>query len=209
MEGPVRAREFGIWLAENTGYSHSEIDQRLRKLREDGIIPTGGRGLNAPQLGYPHTAAMLIALCGTETAVDAADAFHRFARLVPHGEGPFSGCKNFHEALTGILARTHKPVRVASVDLLTRGLPEARIVYHAEDGRRWQVFARPSGKTSGIMGPFVTMPEMFLYHCITGAALSDYEPEEIEAARRAAAAEQARRSNPQSARADAARENAD
>ncbi|MEO7688189.1 MAG: hypothetical protein ABIS51_02810 [Sphingomonas sp.] len=49
----------------------SIVDLVTRDLRENGAIPTGGRGPNAPRIGAVEAAAMLIALAGADVASQA------------------------------------------------------------------------------------------------------------------------------------------
>lgn len=67
----MRARSLELRLAKMLDYPEGQIDQRLRELRTFGLIPTGGRGVHAPQIDATHAAAMLLMM----VSLRATDAF--------------------------------------------------------------------------------------------------------------------------------------
>ncbi len=67
----MRVRELEVMLAKALGYPLGQIDQRMRPLRENGLVPMGGHGLHAPDIEPVHAAVMLLQL----VSLRAADAF--------------------------------------------------------------------------------------------------------------------------------------
>jgi hypothetical protein len=67
-------RELQALLARLTGYPESEVDLRIRPLREKNLIPHGPRGPGAPQLDAGHVVVMLLAMV-SRRATDALEIF--------------------------------------------------------------------------------------------------------------------------------------
>jgi hypothetical protein len=112
----MRARELELLLGELTPRSKSDLDIRMRKLRKAKLLPTGGRGPNAPHIGPREAATMLIALCCSRQAVDAADGVLVFASLLPKFiDEAFEGASTFAEALTAALARPAAAKRITRI----------------------------------------------------------------------------------------------
>jgi hypothetical protein len=117
----MRAREFELAIQKMTESveaeaisltrsSPSDLDIRMRELRQGKMLPTGGRGLNAPAITADHAATILIALKGSTKSVDAALAVNHFAELV-------DGDKSFAEALTELLKDQEAAATVDRVEL--------------------------------------------------------------------------------------------
>ncbi|WP_341991848.1 hypothetical protein [Azorhizobium sp. AG788] len=109
----MHARELELLLPSLSGRTSADLDLRFRELRKLRMLPTGGRGRHAPEIGAEHVATILIAVAGASKAIDAAYAVTRFAGL---GEVGSAG-ETFAEALTDILdseelARVVKSVRL-------------------------------------------------------------------------------------------------
>jgi hypothetical protein len=121
MDDSMRARELELLLGELTPRSKSDLDIRMRKLREAKLLPTGGRGPNAPHIGPREAATMLIAICCSRQAVDAAQAVPVFASLLPKfSDEAFEGASSFGEALTGALS---SPEAARRIDHILFSLP--------------------------------------------------------------------------------------
>jgi len=106
----MRAREFEHFIAKEAGLLPSEVDHRMRPLRESGLIPMGGRGPHAPNIECVHVGLMLLNLVSRR----AADAFevgeHAASLLIQKREDgrPFLGRKSggpidLHSVLTHLL----------------------------------------------------------------------------------------------------------
>lgn len=78
MRPEMKAREFHALLANLTGATLGEIDQRTRYLRDHDLIATGPRGLGAPDLKPIEAALMLLSLVSRR----AADAGPIMARAM-------------------------------------------------------------------------------------------------------------------------------
>lgn len=174
----MRAREFEGWLALEFGFSRSEVDQRLRILREAGIISHGGRGPYAPTMRSVEIASILISLCGAERASDTISRIDAYATMPPRGDGPFKPFANIIGALTAILDR-RAPCGVISVNLAFRGPAEAEILYekHPKLGVERQYFGGHRRRGS-LIGPAVALSDVFLRE-VTVTAL-EYEVEKFE-----------------------------
>ena len=55
-------RELELMLANFSGYQRGEIEQRIRPLRDRNLIPSGPRGVNAPDLEPLHAALVLLTM---------------------------------------------------------------------------------------------------------------------------------------------------
>ena len=131
----MRVREFEHCIASITPWSVSDLDQRTRRLREHRMLPTGGRGTNAPEMAPEHAATLLIALGGAERAVDAHKAVLEYAPMVPKDTNgrDFLGSETFAEALTDILSDGALADRVEEIRIC-RSWEEATITYRTETG---------------------------------------------------------------------------
>lgn len=139
----MRIREFESLIAGViSGWSKSDIDQRTRRLREMKMLPTGGRGLNAPAIEAKHAANILIALAAAEKAVETHIAIITYAPMVPKSATPgkfdFLGCESFADALTKILDTPAVADRIKEISVC-RSWPEATIFFdESSDGKSKQ-----------------------------------------------------------------------
>jgi hypothetical protein len=93
----------------------------MRKLREARLLPTGGRGPHAPEIGPREAATVLIAVCASRQAVDAADAVRVFASLRPKfNDDAFEGAGTLSDALSAAVA---SPAAAKRVDHILFSLP--------------------------------------------------------------------------------------
>src|SRR5438045_3744774 len=99
----MRAREFESELSALSFWSPSEIDQCTRQLRQAGLLPIGGRGLNAPDITPEHAALILIGLAAARRAADVKAAVQTYASMPALGEA-FFGAETFARALTLMLS---------------------------------------------------------------------------------------------------------
>lgn len=76
----MRVRELEMMLAKTLNYPAGQIDQRMRPLREGGILPMGGHGLHAPNIEPIHAALMLLQLVSLR-ASDAGPIGHAAMNL--------------------------------------------------------------------------------------------------------------------------------
>jgi len=145
---PMRARQFEKQLArlllDQQPWSASEIDQRTRGLREAGLLPVGGRGLNAPDITSRHAALILISLAATNRAVQTADAARAYASMEPvNPDAPFAGQTMFADALGAILNDPYLELEVSTV-VICRTWQEA-IIKFRRGGREQSTVYRPPG----------------------------------------------------------------
>lgn len=75
------AKHFEAMLAKQAEISASEADQRMRPLREAGVLPVAGRGRHAPSINALHASYMLLSMV-SRRAVDAAGVALKAAGLV-------------------------------------------------------------------------------------------------------------------------------
>ena len=109
------------------------------------MLPQGGHGVNAPQVGPEHAATMLIGLAA-EKAVHAPVAVVDYAPMTAL-KGDFGGRKIFVEALELILSDQEIAEGVETV-CICRSWKEATIFYY--EGASQQVtFASPDRPKNG------------------------------------------------------------
>lgn len=107
----MRAKQFERVIASFTTWSESDVDQRVRRLREARLLPVGGRGLNAPSLTPRDGALILISIAAAENAVDAGRLVELYANLIPPPKGQaFAGAPTLVDAVAAILSRPDKAV---------------------------------------------------------------------------------------------------
>jgi hypothetical protein len=98
----MRAREFERDLAALSFWTESEIDQCTRQLRAVGSLPTGGRGLNAPDITAEHAAIILIGLAAARRSKDIPNAVETYGLMLPVAE-PFESANRLRDVLTLLL----------------------------------------------------------------------------------------------------------
>ena len=128
-------KSFERMLKSQTPWGASELDQRARRLREAGVLPSAGRGRHAPHLTAEHGAAIILSLASI-TAVDAVPTAAAYAEL-PAADGSPLGV-----ALENILC---DPAEAAKVDrlVINKSWRRAEIVFL--DGRT-VVFEQPDAR---------------------------------------------------------------
>ncbi|MGF7177013.1 hypothetical protein [Azospirillum doebereinerae] len=108
------------------GWPASDLDVRTRQLRERAMLPKGGRGLHAPDIGPDHAATILIAMAAASKAVDAGARVLDYWGLASVAILDGLGAATFHEGLTAVLSDPGLAGRVDCVRVC-RSWPEARI----------------------------------------------------------------------------------
>lgn len=78
----MNLREFQRFLEPITGMDKSQIETRVRRLREAGLVPSGGRGRNAPDIDVTHAAFVVMAIAASEYSTDAT----RMVDMIGGGE---------------------------------------------------------------------------------------------------------------------------
>ncbi|MBK1839966.1 hypothetical protein JHL17_21400 [Azospirillum sp. YIM B02556] len=104
----------------------SDLDVRTRQLRERDMLPKGGRGLHAPDIGPDHAATILIAMASASKAVDAGVRVLDYWGLASAAIVDGLGAATFHDGLTAVLSDPALANRVDHVRVC-RSWPEARI----------------------------------------------------------------------------------
>lgn len=107
----MKVRDLERLLIEN-GVGAAKIDVVTRRLREVGRLPKGGRGANAPEIGAPEAAAILLALAGSNKGVEADTRLEKLEQL-PATEG--SGELKLLEAVTELLEDAEQLARVSFI----------------------------------------------------------------------------------------------
>lgn len=132
----MRARQLEFVLGHLAKKTPADLDVRMRGLRQLGLLPTGGRGLNAPDVDASHVSAMLLAVAGAARAVEGAKAAQEFGMLKEHGaDVP----QTLVEALTALLDDDEAAFAVEAVRI-NRTHVTARIAF--TDGRSERLFFR-------------------------------------------------------------------
>jgi len=138
----MRAREFERSLEVMSPWRASEIDQRMRGLREAGLLPVGGRGLNAPDIEPEHAAAILVSLAATERAADAAEAVRAYSAMLLVAGKRFGETPSFGESLAAILGDSADELKVEEV-VVCRTWPEAVVKFRGPRRRLETAVYRP------------------------------------------------------------------
>lgn len=110
------AREFARQVAQLTMFSEADLLARARYLREAGLLPQGGHGLNAPNIRPVDAARFLLSMVPLK-AVDAAMEVPLLASMQPTAR-PFLGCDTFLEVLTMQLSLHQPDDDFTQVDLI-------------------------------------------------------------------------------------------
>lgn len=136
----MRARQFERDLSSLSFWSESEIDQCTRQLRGSGVLPVGGRGLNAPDITVEHAAAILIGLAAARRARDIPDAVQTYGLMAPIGQ-PFEGARCLTDLLVLLLASWKKlrsRIKIEGLVVCTTW-PEATLHFVDQNGQRHAV----------------------------------------------------------------------
>lgn len=160
----VNTAQLARRIAELAKWPESDILARTRRLREMRMLPQGGHGINAPEVGAEHVATVLCSLAA-RTAVDAVHAVSRLANLPPQGT-PFAASATFAEALELILSDPNEEAQVQRV-VMCQTWPEAQIVWKGGSAHELVSLYRPSpdlmeGIHPGLIRVDVTLPGEFL-----------------------------------------------
>ena len=175
----MRAREFerAVVAQAPQAWSASELDQRTRRLREVGLLPVAGRGLNAPDILPEHAAAILISLTANARAERAVQAVGTYAALHPvkrAGAAPFADKATFGEALAAILGDPENRLGVAEV-VVCRTWPEATVRFQHPSAERAEtvyrsVMGRNETSATGEVREEVTLTYYILQELAIGLA---------------------------------------
>lgn len=128
----MRGRELEKYLAGVTRLTESDLEVRFGELRKLRMLPSGGRGLSAPNLTREHVATALIGLAAGK-AIEAARAVMDFAALpeVDDAGNREDYGETFAEALTAAIESEPKAALIADV-VIDKTVISATINY--EDG---------------------------------------------------------------------------
>lgn len=137
-------------LARYSSRTASELDQYARALRAVGLLPTGGRGRQVPEIDPTHAASLLSAAALGLPPAETAAAVATYAALTPSdGERfGFAGAQTFGEALTMLLTDPHGELGLHSIEIC-RTWPLATIILH--NGQRY-AFGYQKPTDAGLTG---------------------------------------------------------
>ena len=113
------------------GWPQADGIKRIRVLREAGLLPQGGRGGNAPDVGPRHVAVALIGFAASTNASHIAAAVETYGTMSLVA-GNIAGNGSFLEALTIVFENPHLAARIETLRIC-RSWPEARIVARRDD----------------------------------------------------------------------------
>ena len=136
----MTGKELERLLESLTPLSERDLDARGRELRKMRMVPSGGRGLNAPEFGPEHMANFLLAVAGTDNASHAARAVMDYAPLVP-SDGRYNGfavAETFADAITEMFARPEAANSVKKIRIC-RSHPIAEIRWE-QSGEEMRTF---------------------------------------------------------------------
>jgi hypothetical protein len=126
----MTGKELERLLEHLTPLNARDLDARARELRKMRMVPSGGRGPNAPKYGLGDVATFLISIAGTDNATHAALAVMDYAPLVP-SSGTYSGfvgAETFAEAITAIIAKPEIAEKVKKIRVC-RSFPITEICF--------------------------------------------------------------------------------
>jgi hypothetical protein len=121
------------------GRVRTDAAQRMRVLRNLGLIPSGGRGPNAPEIGPEHCASFVIAVGGATVASEAGRAVLNFAPLIPHD--PMWG-GTLREVLVRAFEEPEIGRRIKELRFLHEEI-EVQMMWRDEEGELHHTFFRP------------------------------------------------------------------
>jgi sulfur relay (sulfurtransferase) complex TusBCD TusD component (DsrE family) len=117
-EWPVTGKQFERKMARWSHFTPAHLQVVMTSLREAGMIPAGGRGPHAPELGFENVAYALLGASTAGTASEASHAAATYYRLHAFGP-PFEGHPSLGSALTAILTDGDRARRVLSLEIIT------------------------------------------------------------------------------------------
>lgn len=170
----MHSKYLEAYLAARTSRSPSFLDQIGRSLRNAGMLPSGSRGKNAPQLGAVHAARFVIAAAMANSAPEAPDTVKLYGALV--GANPFyrfpgqskhNKQLKFVAALTSIFSSAEAPAHINYIKF--RRWPEhADIAYNATvEITWWHDLSKPDLPSVTVFAPLSAYKlgkERFLIH---------------------------------------------
>lgn len=96
-------------VAKAAGFDEPRVKLYARYLRENGILPTGGRGLSAASVKPEHALDLLLALSVSETAADAARKLKNYYVLIDE-RGPMATRRQDVEAARNSIKQRLSPM---------------------------------------------------------------------------------------------------
>jgi hypothetical protein len=108
----VNARDFERLLQQQGG-SSAKLDATTRRLRARGLLPSGGRGSNAPEIGPAEAAVILIAFAGSLKGTEADARFEKL-QVLRSAPGTTFAC-SLVEALASYLANPSRYPRLTKI----------------------------------------------------------------------------------------------
>ena len=133
-------------LASRTGYSASEIDQRMRPLRELGMVPHGPRGPAAPHIEHIHAAIALLSLAARR----ATDVGPVVAKAIKMKAVPRAGLLPFDQDEIALVTAIASTLAGATIVERVEILPDASLAWvtFGGDGLTQRVLFTADKKTS-------------------------------------------------------------
>lgn len=149
-----------LWV-QHSSFTRAYLDQLSRRLRDLGILPRGGRGLNAPDISEHEATAAAVTyatdaprMTTTYLALEAT-----WSGIGPKSDAvPYDGCQTFGEAMVRILKRpgAHGVAEVC----VYRDWPRA--VIRMGDGRTYH-YGLTGYAEAAAMG-FRAVPSALVFH---------------------------------------------
>jgi hypothetical protein len=102
----MNSRRFENLVSVLCSRTSADMDARGRALRDQRLLPIGGRGRHAPDLNVAHVATWIIATCGTHMPSRAAKIVGAFRSLVPVTGTPraFRNEESFGDAIEAAIS---------------------------------------------------------------------------------------------------------
>lgn len=129
--GGMKAKTLERYLAHNSRRSAPDMDRRVMLCRKARLLPSGSRGLAAPDINAKLATTILIAAFASDSSTDTADVVKSVTKMVPV-EGSFQNAMTLGEALTSAMSNPTIALAVEAIEFIRYARRRARNSDHAE-----------------------------------------------------------------------------
>jgi hypothetical protein len=158
-ERVVNGKALERWLANHTPCTEAFCDHVARALRPAGLMPLGGRGIQAPRITEEHVVNMLTAVAVADTPAQApvlvpiyldlpATWTWNFGTGEPEQPLPYYGHPTFRDAFTALLLDDVYRMKISEV-LIYRSWPRVKIVGKEQIGY-YGLIENPAAQAAGL-----------------------------------------------------------
>lgn len=157
----MQIRELQAWLLEpnRIQLADTELETRIRRLREGELLPTGGRGKASPTIDERAAGLMLLAVAGPDVGRETVKSVKALSGLVQY-EGAvgavvmpakaFLGQHRLLDLFTYLLRHPNEASKIDMITIFPRR-PSASVIYCPEVGKRAEYKFGPANFETGKM----------------------------------------------------------